>query len=176
MHCSFSGEDSQLLFARADGAENIGCCEMIFFFFTFAYSFFLPGESGHVAFTNRRIKTVSFKVWAARPPRPQLLQLWTGGLSKSTTPSTTNKYGHAVGERHVGKMQSGQKATWGDDQHGSSEFVRRMQSAGEQQQWRHAPPLCLRTFLQTPYVSFLPLLPPKYEASVTSLLFRDKPA
>lgn len=53
---------------------------------------------------------------AALPPQSQLLQLWTRGLSKSTTPLTTNKYGHAVGERHVGRLQLGEKATCGDNQ------------------------------------------------------------
>lgn len=46
---------------------------------------------------------VSFELWAALPPQPQLSQLGNWGLSKSATPLTTNIYWHAVGERHVGK-------------------------------------------------------------------------
>lgn len=99
----------------------------------------------------------SFKLRAALPPQPQLLQLWTRGLSKSTTPSTTNKYWHAVGERHVGKMQLREKATCGD---GGSSGVR-LPHAGDEAaaavatQDREMRP-CLRTFSKHQMCSFSP--------------------
>lgn len=80
----------------------------------------LPQECGHVVFTNIKSKgehqalgsfaTTATAFTAVEP-----------GLSKSTTPLTTNKYRHAVGERHVGKMQL-RETTCGDSKHGSSQY------------------------------------------------------
>lgn len=76
--------------------------------FEFAYSF--TRECGH------GIHQQKIRGWAWNSGQlchhSHSLKLCILGLSRSTTPLTTNKYWHAVGERHVGEMQPRECNLW----------------------------------------------------------------